>query len=515
MTSATPPPLEPHIVETPGPVRNSHELTVWAAKHPCACGETDIEPLNYVSGRMADGRTLALLRGPCPSCERPRQIRSWLLHDHYIPIPTGFELVATPDPSRVIGPHEFLANVLPADLDADPDTLELPAWDEQFARNVAALRAINELAKFLPAGADAIPDDAYQGDGWPAARAEHPECYTRAWIEPVQARLAAQRARFEANMARLAPLRGPWKPPAPPRLRPFSPAAVDAHRLWTQKGGRGQGTRLEVADFDATGLRLAARTLSGLIADHVTFDRADFSSGDLDAAEWTGCSAREAGFGSTRMAGALLVNCDFERAHLALAKLGDSKVVDCRFDGAQLDRSTWYRAKVTRSSFRGAVFGNAAFDKAVFLDCDFRGADFSLVTEGLLGTIFDARFERCDLRDTRWAGRSLFRARFLHCKLAGSSGPPADVTDLQLVEPDLSPDGTGTPGVTRDDLCRYWNMDLAAVHAGLERQRAYWRKRFIKDGMDPDDPYHAARLEAFLEHPAASDPHFDHDPDDD
>ncbi|MBE7448998.1 MAG: pentapeptide repeat-containing protein [Kofleriaceae bacterium] len=86
---------------------------------------------------------------------------------------------------------------------------------------------------------------------------------------------------------------------------------------------------------------------------------------------------------------------------------------------------------------RGAVFGNAAFDKAVFLDCDFRGADFSLVTEGLLGTIFDARFERCDLRDTRWAGRSLFRARFLHCKFAGSSGPPASVTDLQLVDPDL------------------------------------------------------------------------------
>lgn len=512
MTNATPPPLEPHIVETPGPVRNSHELTVWAAKHPCACGETDIEPLAYVSGRMADGRTLALLRGPCPSCERPRQIRSWLLHDHYIPIPTGFELVATPDPSQVIGPHEFLATVLRADLAAEPDTLDASQFADEYPRNSRALRAINELAKFLPAGADAIPDDAYQGDGWPAARAEHSECYTRAWIERVRARLADQRKRFEANEERGA---SPVAP-APKRvLRPFSPAALDAHRLWTQKGGRGQGTRLEVADFDATGLRLAARTLSGLIADHVTFDRADFSSGDLDAAEWTGCSAREAGFGSTRMAGALLVNCDFERAHLALAKLGDSKVVDCRFDGAQLDRSTWYRAKVTRSSFRGAVFGNAAFDKAVFLDCDFRGADFSLVTAGILGTIFDARFERCDLRDTRWAGRALFRARFLDCKFAGSSGPPADVTDLQLVNPDLSPDGTGTPGVTRDDLCRYWKMDLAAVHAGRERQRAYWRKRFIKDGMDPDDPYHAARLETFLEHPAASDPHFDRDGDDD
>ncbi len=501
------PKLEPHVIETPGPTRGSAELRRWAAKHPCACGHADVESLRYRVGNLPDGRVLAQLHGTCPSCGRPRRITSWLLRDEMPPL-MDFHLEPFAEPSRLIGPHEFLAIVLRADLDADPDMIDVPTLDEQYPLNARALEGINELAKFLPDGADEIPDAAYQGDGWPAARAEQPECYTRAWIERTRARLVEQRARYEANGNRGTP----DVPPPPPKLRPFSREALEAHRLWTEKGGRGLGQRLTVADFDATGLELDAQRLSGLIADHVTFDKADFSFGDLDAAEWTGCTAREAAFGSTRVAGATLVRCNFERAIMGLTKLGDSKIVLCNFDGAYLDRSTWYRANVRESSFRGVQFGNAAFDKAIFTDCDFRGADFSLVTEDLLGTIFDALFLRCDLRDTKWRGRSLHRGRFIDCNFGGSSGPPSDVTEVQIENPDLTSEGNGPPGLTRDDLCRYWKMDMAKVQADDDRIRAYWRERFIKDRMDPDDPYHAARLENFVKHPASYDPDFDIEP---
>ncbi|MBE7452754.1 MAG: hypothetical protein HS111_28910 [Kofleriaceae bacterium] len=97
MTNATPPPLEPHIIETPGPVRAR-----WSCRsgrpHPCACGETDTEPLDHLGGRLADGRhlvppprSLSIVRASAPD-------PLLALHDHYIPITRGFELVATPDP---------------------------------------------------------------------------------------------------------------------------------------------------------------------------------------------------------------------------------------------------------------------------------------------------------------------------------------------------------------------------------------------------------------------------------
>jgi uncharacterized protein YjbI with pentapeptide repeats len=497
MTSA----LDPQVIETPGPARSTNELREYARRHPCICGEASIDNFEYVSGRLDDGRKLAMYRGLCPSCGRSRRISSWLFR--YPDPRREFHLAGVSEPSFIIGPHEFLAAVLPANLAADPDTLPLPEWDEQFDRNVAALRGINELAKFLPEGAREIPDEAYKGEGWPAARAAHPECYTRAWIEPTQVRLAEQRRRFEMTMERMAALRGPEVRPAAPKPMPFTAASLDAHLLWTKKGGRGEGTRLTVAEYDASGARLAAKILSGLIADHVVFDRADFSMADLDAAELTGCAARDASFGSTKLVGSTLVRCAFDRANMTLCKLGDSTIIECSFDGAHLDRSTWYRTQVRESSFRGAVFGNAAFDNAVFTDCDFRGADFSLLTPDLLGTILDARFERCDLRDTKWAGRSLYRGRFVDCKFGGSSGPPASVTMADFENPDLSDDGSGSRIVTRNDLCRYWRMDMDKVRAEEDGVRAYWIKRLTDDGMDPSSPAFAARLEEMVRHPDA------------
>lgn len=490
-----------HVIETPGPVRSTNELDAYAARHPCVCGEPSVDGFEYVVGRLADGRDLALLRGACPGCGRRRRIRSWLFLD---PPPShkSFHLAAVAEPSFVIGPHEFLDEILPCDLTADPDTMLPDPYGDQYVKNAHALMAINELAKFLPEGASKVPDAAYTGPGWPDARATQPEQFTRRWIEQTRARLVELRQRYEANELRIQVLEGVQPKPCPPKPKPFTFASLDAHRLWTQAGGHGNGTRLEVAEYDATGVRLSAQILSGLIADHVVFDRADFSMADLDAAEFTGCSARDAAFGSTKMPGSTLVRCAFDRAHMTLTKLGDSTLIECSFNGARLDRSTWYRAQVRECSFRDAAFGNAAFDNAVFTDCDFRGADFSLLTEDLLGTIFDALFERCDLRGTKWARRSLHRGRFIDCKFGDSSGPPTSVSKIELINPDLTADGTGSPNATRDDLCRYWQMDMEKVRAEDDAIRAYWTKRFLADGDDPN----TSEFEELIRNPRGNKP---------
>lgn len=497
-------------IETPAPVRSSRELHLYASRHPCSCGESDVRNFKYVTGWLADGRDLTALDGECPGCGRRRFIQSWqevdeplgTLSRQDVGDPSDFFLANVPVPSQVIGPHEFLEIVHAYDASLDPDVLAPAAFRDSLRRQYEALKALTELLKFIPDGADEVPDDAYPHGGWPEARAAHPACYTRAWIEARRTEYYAQRQRYLANWPRIEALeaQAPRRAP-PPRTRPFASAALEAHRVWVQKGGLGLGTRLEVAEHDASGVALAAKELSGLVADHVTFDRADLSFATLDSAELTGCSLREAGLGSARLVGATVVNCHFDRGHLGLTKLGDSTVIGCSFDGADLDRSTWYRTQVRDCSFRGARFGNAAFDNAVFIDCDFRDADFSLRTEDLLGTIHDALFERCDLRGTRWAGRTMRRARFLHCKFADIGAPPTSISYVDLVEPDLSPTGTGSPGASRDDWARTLGMDLAVVHAQDDEIRAYWTKRWLDDGDDPAAP----ELEDLFHHPARRD----------
>lgn len=488
--------LEPQIIQAHGPVRGYLEFRLYATLHPCVCGESNVDGFKSTSVGRYNAPDLEIFEGTCSKCTRPRRFLSWPALDNW-PSFKAFHLVNTKVPSRIIGPHEFLEIVLRADLNADPDAMDVNTFRSVAPKSNRAREAITELAKFLPTDADSIPDAAYTGPGWPDARSLHPEGYTRAWIEATTARLAALGDRYQANAVRIEALDASRPKPPPPKPKPFTEPALAAHALWTKKGGKGQGMRLEVEDYDASRATLSARALAGLIAHHVTFDGADLSFGDLFAAELTDCSLVEAGFSSAKLVGSQLMRCRFDRANLTLTWLGDAELTDCTFDGAHLDRSTWYRSIIRGCSFRGAVFGNAAFDKAVFVDCDFRGADFSLVHEELLGTIHDALFERCDLRDTRWGRRSLHRSRFIDCKFAGSSGPPVAITDVEVVNPDLSADGTGTPGLTRDDLAEYWGMDMDTVRAADQQTRDYWTKRWLDRGDNPQDP----AFEQLLAHP--------------
>jgi len=227
------------------------------------------------------------------------------------------------------------------------------------------------------------------------------------------------------------------------------------HDLWLDDKG---GKRLHVIGIDATGAKLSALDLTAAIFEDVTLDRADVSFTRLHAAKLTNVRARGAGFASAMIAGTTLSRCDLSAAGMSIANLGDATIEDCDFSGADLERTTWYRSKVTRCTFAGAVMTDIGIDKAVFTDCDFRGADLGIVKQGLLGTSMDATFVRCDLRDTNWYGRDLFRVRLVDCKLAGIRGKP-HLEQTVIERPDLSPAGDGSQVGTARDVMLQWGID--------------------------------------------------------
>jgi uncharacterized protein YjbI with pentapeptide repeats len=73
----------------------------------------------------------------------------------------------------------------------------------------------------------------------------------------------------------------------------------------------------------------------------------------------------------------------------------------------------------------------------VFRGCDFRDAVFSADDPDDPPTT-RARFERCDLRDSRWHARDLRGAVFIDCKLAGITGTPASIESVTIENADLT-----------------------------------------------------------------------------
>jgi uncharacterized protein YjbI with pentapeptide repeats len=252
-------------------------------------------------------------------------------------------------------------------------------------------------------------------------------------------------------------------------VQPFSEASIEAHHRWL--ADTTSGRRLEAHDASAIEQRLSALDLSGAIFERVTLDRGDLSFTRFHAAKLSEVSARGASFASAMVAGTTISKCHFEGAGMPVANLGDAEITDTEFTGANLERTTWYRSKVSRCSFVGAQLTDTGLDKAVFTDCDFRDADLGLV-RGLLGNSMDAKFVRCDLRDTNWLDRDLFRVAFVDCKLAGARGIPI-LSETVFERPDLSPAGDGSQiGTTRDVMVQ-WGIDPDNPRASITKRTTY------------------------------------------
>jgi uncharacterized protein YjbI with pentapeptide repeats len=343
-------------------------------------------------------------------------------------------------PSEIIAPGQLVAEIdrLVPLVRADPQRLPLDEWRASRDANARLRTCLAELAKFVPAGAAAIPDAAL-GDADRADRANRPERYTRAWIDDARSRADAVLAEIVADLPRIDALERAAKKRAKPESE-LTRDALRAHEAWVKRGKTGAG-RLVASGTRAAGEKIGAAELSGAKLDDVDFTEVDLSYASLDGAQ---------------LVGAKLRGGSFDGAALALAKLERADIEGATFAGADLDRSQWQGARVVSARFDGARFGNAVFDGATFQRSSFVRADFSPTTPAPPATTQGARFEDCDLRNTRWDDRDLSGARFVRCKLDGVSGHPSAVDGVVIEEPDLSPGGDGSViGIAADVLAAW------------------------------------------------------------
>lgn len=126
--------------------------------HPCSCAEVSFD-VHHRLRTEPDGTLVAVYEGLCRRCGLPRQF-TFALDPATPPPPPAFGGAA---PSQIICPGQF---ALVADVEARSAALSPDGLDpRERARNRAflarAVAAQEEVAKFVPYGADAVPASAF------------------------------------------------------------------------------------------------------------------------------------------------------------------------------------------------------------------------------------------------------------------------------------------------------------------------------------------------------------------
>lgn len=448
-----------------GFARSSLEVSYWLRLHGCLrCNERDIGTPRTNWYQDADtGHFAGLYHVTCPRCGHQRSIEFYEVANFDVPREMiGLGHLGGPEPSQIISPHLFAKELERCMAELGPDVRvdaallkKLRAYPYEWAPLNNGKTCSVELAKFLPEGADAVPDRYFIDDEARAYRAAHHDQFARAHIE--QRRRYFQELghaisdvvkQLEAEEARPASSTSPRSLPLPP----FSLAALKFHEQWVQHGDGEGRQRMIATGADARERNLSGRNLSSVLLDKVTLDRANLSYAQLQFAELTQVSAREAQWTHAGLVESTLRRCDFSGGEMTSALLHHSRIEDCNFSGATLAHTSFRKAEVSRSTLVSANLTDARLHEAVFTDCDLRGAKLGIAPGGD-PPIEDATFIRCDLRDTSWRGRRLVRVHLIDCKLAGAHGAPV-FEDAVIVRPDLSSSGDGTQIGDERDVTR-------------------------------------------------------------
>ncbi len=144
--------------------RTNAEAHAYMELHPCpTCGEARFEPASSVI--MAEDDLASRYRGRCPSCGTEREFVFRIPEEILFP-PEDRVRYGDDRPSELIDAGEWvwLADFITTRIPADP--AEVPAADRARCRNdlTAAVAAMEEALKFVPAGADRLPPDALWTD---------------------------------------------------------------------------------------------------------------------------------------------------------------------------------------------------------------------------------------------------------------------------------------------------------------------------------------------------------------
>jgi uncharacterized protein YjbI with pentapeptide repeats len=425
--------LPPAITEPRA--RTSREMSFYASLQSCPqCGmRVDPEPLRiYGSG------TAWSLAGKCTSCQHNLAYTFITIDEDPIQAPADFHELGSGH-SEIIAPRLFIAEIarIEPTLVTDPTHLGLEDWRRHRDGSNRIDVCLNELAKFFPAGAAAIPEELLSAEDR-ADREANPERYTRAWLD----RASEYRQRVSAGIIADLPRYDRLDEAARVKRRRkgidwIEREALQAHERWVERGKKGKGRLVVVGahheemkigrGVELTGARFSDTELPDVYLVDARLHDAELVEtrlvrGKLYGAELVGASLK----------GGSLASADLETADLTRTTIEGTD-----FSGAELHLSAWDGADVSNASFARAEFGDAKLDGAVFRGCDFRDAVFSADDPDDPPTT-RARFERCDLRDSRWHARDLRGAVFIDCKLAGITGTPASIESVTIENADLT-----------------------------------------------------------------------------
>lgn len=411
--------------------RTSREMSFFASLASCpACGKrVDPDELTFYGSNDAWSLT-----GWCPQCRGPLTFRFLTNGNPLDGIQPPGELGV--GHSTVIAPRLFIDEIdrLSLTIEHDPTRLPIAAWMQNRDANGRVRVCLAELAKFLPAGADTIPA-ARLGPEGVADQASRPERYQRTWIMGVLERHARVAASIVADLARIEVIETALARDRPAGIQYLERPHLVAHEAWVQRGKTGPG-RLVLVDAEHERMKIGRGVeLSGARLDRVNFTEAYLEDATLADAELDSVRLDRGYLYGSLLHRARLIDGSLDGADLKLVQFNDARIEGTRFDRSNLDRSIWAGAIVTAASFTAARFGNANLDGATFTRCDLSGADLS-GPEPQRPPPTRARFEDCDLRNTRWQGRDLAGASFIRCKLAGAQGVPASVAGVVIEDPD-------------------------------------------------------------------------------
>jgi hypothetical protein len=153
--------------------RSLQEAELFVELHPCDCGQGIELDFSLVK---RDGRLVAVYQGECSGCGPERRFEFVIPEDS-----VGGAAYGGPEPSSIIDAGEFLWY---SDRAAERAQLtsttngETELADARSALDVA-LAALEEVGKFLPAGADTLPRDAIPSDLGRAVSDANPDRFQR------------------------------------------------------------------------------------------------------------------------------------------------------------------------------------------------------------------------------------------------------------------------------------------------------------------------------------------------
>ncbi|GAA0917417.1 hypothetical protein GCM10009557_89420 [Virgisporangium ochraceum] len=180
--------------------RAMSECHMYMDLHPCErCGEADFPWTVHEAAERA-GQRISSYEGDCPSCGTHRRFEFVVLDPNLPPPGLG-----GPEPSTIIDPGgffevgEWAAGALKVAPDASPDEVA-DAYDAA----IDAVATVEEILKFLPPGADSVPEEAFTSGRGHAIRAADTGRVERSRLE---ATLAERRRVLVDLTARVEALR--------------------------------------------------------------------------------------------------------------------------------------------------------------------------------------------------------------------------------------------------------------------------------------------------------------------